>query len=68
MPGFFNRTAFANAQNGPIIMCRVVYRRPIQMPDESFRDCFSNMENIYAELSVLLKILDLDKLVRHTWL
>ena len=66
MPGFFNRTAFANAQNGPIIMCRVVYRRPIQMPDESFRDCFSNKENIYAELSVLPKILDPDKLVRHS--
>ena len=29
MPGFFNRTAFANAQNGPIIMCRVVSRRPM---------------------------------------
>ena len=65
-PGFFNKIAFANAQDGPIIMCRVVYRRPIQMPDESFRDCFSNKENIYAELSVLLKILDLDKLVRHS--
>jgi len=67
MPGFFNKTAFANAQDGPIIMCRVVSRRPIQMPDESFRDCFSN-KVYYAELSVLPKILDPDKFVRHIWL
>ena len=29
MPGFFDKIAFANAQNGPIIMCHVISPRPV---------------------------------------
>mgnify|MGYP000276776995 CR=1 FL=1 len=67
MPGFFNKIAFANAQDGPIIMCRVVSRRPIQMPDESFRDCFSNKVYI-CRAQRFAKDFGSDKFVRHIWL
>ena len=57
MPGFFNRTTFANAQNGPIIMCRVVSEtvsqiRKIYMPSSAFCQRFWILINLYVILAL----------------